>query len=171
MNNDLKFALIFGNNKVDDKELDGQIDRIYIDDESSHIEYVVHYLKTHFKDDAYLQNMSISTSPHQVAIYLKDLTHITFYNITSYIDGKPTREGKCGLLVLPDELTDNQLVALEEFKNDINEYSDLQVWQHFFRDEDGLLNCQNKSNFNTDMTVSDLLDVVIRENTKNNIRK
>lgn len=171
MNNDLKFALILGNSKVDGKEVDGNIDRVYIDDESTHIEYIIEYLKTHFKDDEYLQSISISTSPHHVAIYLKDLNHITFYNITSYNNGKPTKTGKCGLIIFPDELTNNQISALEAFKNDISDYSNLQIWQNFYRDSNGLLNCKNKSNLNTNMTVCELLDIVIEENKKSNIRK
>jgi len=164
MENDLKFALIFGNNKVDGKDVDGTIDRIYIDDESSHIEYVIDYLKTHFKDDSYLQNISLANTTNQIALYLKEFGHMTFYNITSYIDGKPRGSGKCGLFILPDELSCGQLEALEEFKKDIYDYNDLQVWQHFFRDESGILNCQIKSNLNTEMNVSDFIDVIIDEN-------
>ena len=164
MKNDLKFALIFGESRVDGQNMDGNIDRIYIDDESTHIEYVIHYLKTHFKEDSYLQNISIYNTANQVAIYMKDCGHITFYNITTYVDEKPKGAGRCGLLILPDELSCNQVDALEEFKNDLIKYNDLQVWQHFHQDKDGILNCQIKSNLGTEMTVSSLIDTIIKEN-------
>lgn len=166
MMEDLKFAFIFGETKVDSENKDGYIERSLIDDESAHIEYVVDYLKTHFKDDQYLQNISVSTSPHQVAIYLKDLGHITFYNITSYRDGIPIRNQKSGLLILPDELTENQKASLEEFGREIEDYNDLQIWQNFYRDESGFLNCNSMSNLNTDMTVTELIGETINKNNK-----
>jgi len=171
MYKDLKFALIFGDSKVDREELDGQIDKVYIDDEATHIEYVIHYLKTHLKEDQFLQNISISISPHQVAIYLKNLGHITFYNTTSYIGDAPNKAGRNGLLILPDKLTDKQLEALISFKEDLKDYQTLNVWSNFYRDENGFLNCNIQSNLTTNISVSDFIDTLVKQNKNINVRK
>ena len=38
MQNEIKFALLFGNQEVDNKNLDGVLECIYIDDNSYHID-------------------------------------------------------------------------------------------------------------------------------------
>ena len=134
-----------------------------MDDDSYHIEYFIEYFKSHFTNDSFLQNIQLSIMPSQIAVYLQELGHITFINITSYRNGVPSSAGKMGLLVLPEELSKEQLKGLEEFEDLIQEYQVIEMWQHFGRDEDGMLICNTKSNMGTDISVKQLIDTFIQK--------
>lgn len=165
MHDDIRFAFIYGDNLIDGYNYDGIIESVYIDDEASHIEYMISFFKNHFKDDEYLQQSLDNWTATQVALYLKEIGHITFFNQTSYRNNLPKNGKKEGLLILPDELTEKQIKALETFKSDINNYHTLQIWQNFYRDSNGILNCTNITNENTNISVTDLIDVAIKRNS------
>lgn len=162
MQNELKFALLFGNQAVDNKNLDGALECVYIDDNSYHIEYFIEYFKTHFKSDSFLQGVKVSTTAHQVAIYLQELGHITFMNTTSNYSYQ-TCPIKSGLLILPDTLTDKQLEGLNKLAQEIKDYDNIQVWQHFYKDEDGILSCNSRSNIGTNLDVVSFIDKLVKD--------
>lgn len=165
MYDDIRLAFIYGDKLIDKGNYDGIIETLYINDEASHIEYMISFFRTHFKEDEYLQQNLDNWTATQVALYLKEIGHITFFNQTSYRNDAPRSGKKEGLLILPDVLTEKQIVALENFKVNIRDYHTLQIWQNFYRDDDGMLNCTNITNENTTVSSTDLIDVIIKKNS------
>jgi len=166
MYGDIKFALIYGDNPVDGNNYSGIIETVRIDDEATHIEYMINFFQNHFKEDKYLQDNIYNWTANQVGLYLKELGHIFFMNITSYENNGPKNSKREGVFMMPDEPTEMQLKALEKFKSDIADYYTIQIWRNFYVDELGCLSCTNMTNENYELSSTELLDIFIKQNQK-----
>lgn len=166
MYGDIKIALIYGDKSLGGINYDGIIETITIDDEASHIEYLINFFKTHPIEDEYLRQNIQGWTANQVGLYLREQGHIVFMNVTSYKSKLNKNTKKEGIFMIPDEPTKKQLNGLENFKDEIKDYHSIQIWKNFYVDEYGCLACSNMTNENYDLSCTDLLDIFIKQNQK-----
>lgn len=166
MNSDIKIAFIYGDKLLDGINYDGIIETVRIDDEATHIEYLTDFFKTHLIEDEYLQQNIHNWTANQVGLYLKELGHIVFMNVTSYKGEINKTIKKEGIFMMPDKLTERQLNGLKNFRNEIKDYHSIQIWKNFYVDEYGCLACSNMTNENYELSCVDLLDIFISQNQK-----
>lgn len=121
----IKIAIIHGEEK-----LDGQIDYITcnLENEKIHIAMMLDYLKTHYLEDNFLQSSNIYTSINSIALYLCRKGNAIFLNTTSYNKEMLMKHGRNGILIMPQNITENQKESLQELKEKISKINELQVW-------------------------------------------
>lgn len=121
----LKIAIIHGTNLMDGKDLEGKITYLTTDDKSeNHIITLIDFLKTHYKDDPNLQQLTY-LHPIQTASYVfTRLGDIMFIDTTG---ADPKSHNGLGTFMMPDEITEKQKDGLLEFKNTIKHYTDVRV--------------------------------------------
>ncbi len=106
---DLKLAIIYGKNEVDGENKDGEIEKIYKqEDDTAHIFYMKNYLKTHLKGIKEIKQALEDLDINSVAYEIQKLGHIVMAENTS------TEKNKRVIMYLPENLSTNQTKALEE---------------------------------------------------------
>lgn len=119
-----KIAFINGNNFEDRNIIDGGIDYYgEIDSDSLHVMSLLEYAKNNFSDIPVFNQLTIRHQPEVVAYFLTRIGIIVFLNMTRYDEQHLKRYGKMGMLMMPDKLTDNQIEALNQFVEEISDFS------------------------------------------------
>ena len=80
----LKIAIIYGKNKVDGVEREGQIEEILKEEpDTAYVFYLKDFLKTHFLDEEVLQESAKTNNVNTMLFELQRLGHIIFTESTS----------------------------------------------------------------------------------------
>ena len=126
----IKIAIIHGDSLVDGINKNGQIDYINctLDNEYFHIVLMLEYLENNYKDNEVLQEYDIYTSVNKIALTLSRMGEIVFLNTTSYRKDILEKHGRNGIVILPNNVTDEQRKSLEELKEKINKFKEIQIW-------------------------------------------
>ena len=125
-----KISIIHGNCLVDGKHRNGEIDYINcsFEDDFVHIYTIVEYLKDHYKDNKELQSYDLYTAINKVALTLRNIGAIVFLNTTTYRKDMLEKHGRTGIVILPEEITKEQIETLTNFKNTLEKYREIHVW-------------------------------------------
>lgn len=131
----LKIALIYGDRNVDGVNRDGEIERIYKDEQDiPHFYYMRYFLQTHFLDEKVIQDVISKSDVNSIFFELQKIGHIAFAENTS------VSEHKTGLFYMPEKITDKQRQSLEKFRQQLeNEDYTVTVFSELYREEDGIL--------------------------------
>ena len=158
MHNDFKIVIINGIND----EMDGKIEKIYSEDENSyHVELLTNYIQINYPPNDEIKNLDYS-SANSLSLFLREQGKVVFINSTSYKKQYISKYGKSGILILPNQLSEKQIAALNNFKNDINDFDDLQAW-YDFSDHTSCKMVHSK----TKGDVGNVIDFVINNRVKN----
>lgn len=132
----IKIAIIHGDSLVDGINKNGQIDYINctLDDEYFHIVLMLKYLENNYKDNNILQEYDIYTSVNKIALTLSRMGEIVFLNTTSYRKDILAKHGRNGIIILPNDVTDEQRKSLNELKEKINKFKEIQIWYNITPD-------------------------------------
>ena len=76
----VKILLLYGNKKVDGKDKNGKVERIFKDkDDTAHYYYMEEFLKEHMQDEKEVQNVLVEKHDVNSVFYeIKNLGHIVF---------------------------------------------------------------------------------------------
>lgn len=132
----LKIAIIYGKNKVDGVEREGQIEEILKEEpDTAHVFYLKDFLKTHFLDEEVLQESAKTNNVNTMLFELQRLGHIIFTESTSKKSAV-----KEGTLFVPEARSERQNRAFESFRQQLEkEDYHLFVLSDLKRDEDGTI--------------------------------
>lgn len=109
---------------------DGKINNFYIGDEDFFHSYILRsYLNLNY-DKLDLVNIDLNNA-NSMSLFLRESGNIVFLNTTTYKDKKPLKDGKIGVIFMPDELSENQKNSLLDFKNSVSNYDELQIFYNF----------------------------------------
>lgn len=138
----VKIAVIHGEDM-----LDGNIDVINRENpDRYHIDYLLEYINKNYKENEMFKNMNRNETANSIGLKLKDIGNIVFFDITTYLaDGTPNYNGKSGIIMLPENVTEKQTEALDLFKSRISDYTEVSFWFNF-KEEDGMANCMCVTN-------------------------
>lgn len=136
MNEIIKIAIIHGDNPVDGINKNGQIDYINctLEDEYFHIVLMLKYLENNYKDNETLQNYDIYTSINKIAITLTKLGEIVFLNTTTYRKDMLEKHGRNGILIVPENITEEQKNSIFELKEKLLKFKEIQIWSNITDD-------------------------------------
>lgn len=99
--NEAKILIIYGNDSVDGKNRNGEIECLgKINSDDFHISCFIEFFKNNFLDIPILKKITYSTLPNNVGYVLAQKGHVIFFNTTR--DGK----SKSGFFMLPTNLED-----------------------------------------------------------------
>ena len=133
MEDELKLAIINGPNSNED----GEVERFYIGKEDYyHSKVLFDVVNSEYSQDE-LGKVDLKNA-NSMALFLRENGNIVFFNTTTYIDKQASKHGRTGILIMPDEITENQKDSLMEFNRELSDYDELQVWYEFTDD----FNCQ-----------------------------
>ena len=126
----IKVAIIHGEKPVDNLNKDGVIDYLNctLEDEYFHIVMMLKYLETHYKDNPKLQSYDVYNSINEISLYLSRLGNIIFLNTTNYRKEMLQKHGRHGIIMMPENITDNQKESLRELKQHLEKYNEIQIW-------------------------------------------
>lgn len=132
----IKIAIIHGDNPVDGINKNGQIDYINctLEDEYFHIVLMLKYLENNYKDNETLQNYDIYTSINKIALTLTGLGEIVFLNTTSYRKDMLEKHGRNGILIVPENYTEEQKNSVFELKEKLLKFKEIQIWSNITDD-------------------------------------
>lgn len=112
---DDKIMFIYGKDKVDGKERDGQIEELKLDkqDDGPHYVYLAEYLESNLKDKKEVQDTIELMSANPIFYEIQKLGHICIAENT-------THENSC-ILYMPKQLTQKQEKSLKLVKGKMQE--------------------------------------------------
>lgn len=149
---DAKVALIYedkieylGNNK---------------DSEEMHNMCLLDYAKTHFPLDPIFSKLNIRHRPETISYFytLKGIS--VFLNITNYDENNIKKYGKTGILLVPNEVSKDQIISLKKFSKEISDF-DLMIINDS-KLVDGMLEHKTLRGFNNE-TPEELLSTLYKE--------
>ena len=123
---DYKIAFIFGSNKDNVGIFDGDIRKIGdMKDGYFHSTILLNFAKKYYPEKEIFKILSNRHMPEAISyFYIHFFNHVVFLNATKCnIDGRLGKCGKLGILLLPNELTENQENTLIAFLNEIEDYN------------------------------------------------
>lgn len=151
----LKIAIIYGENNVDGENKDGIMEKIFKDeDDTAHYFYMLDFLKTHFKNE---NLANIYHDVNSIFYELQKLGHIIFAENTSNL------KYKTGIFYIPKSISDKQKQTLKIMKKQLEEedYNIVELL-NLRRDEDGVLignQLQGKANILDKLMKEDELEL------------
>lgn len=132
----LKIAIIYGKKKVDGICKDGEVEKIYKDEEdTAHFFYMKEFLQTHFKDEEELKEVLQTRNDVNSIFYeIQKLGHIVFAESTSIPKHKE------GVVYMPKDISDKQKGTLKTFQKQLEKenYNIIELI-NLHRSEDGVL--------------------------------
>ena len=149
----LKIALIYGSKSVDGKNLDGEVEKIYKDeDDTAHFFYMSEFLQKHFKDEVQVQESLNKRDINSIFYEIQKLGHIGFAESTSFQDYKQ------GILYIPKSISSKQKKTLKAFQEKLKKenYNIIELIG-LERTEDGVLTGKQKQG------KADILDEFVNE--------
>ena len=132
----LKIAIIYGKREVDGICKDGEMEKIYKDDEdTAHFFYMKDFLKTHFTDEKDIRNvLETKHDVNSIFYEIQKLGHIAFAESTSIPKHKE------GIFYIPKDISDKQKSTLKRFQKQLeNEKYNIMELINLHRSEDGVL--------------------------------
>ena len=132
----IKIAIIYGKEKVDGICKDGEIEKIYKDeDDTAHVFYIREFLEKHFKDEKNVRKVLTTKNDVNSIFYeIQKLGHIIFAESTS------THEYREGVFYIPNEISNNQKKTLRLFQKQLEkENYNITELINLHRNEDGVL--------------------------------
>ena len=123
---EIKVAIINGENS----ETDGKINYFYIDDNDYYHSYILRQYVISKYDALELKNTDLYNA-NSISLFLRERGNVVFLNTTTYINKSPSRYGRNSIIFMPDEISKNQRESLLNFKNDIMNYDEVQVYYNF----------------------------------------
>ncbi len=150
---DYKIAVIYGKDDPEKNIKDGMIEAFgdIHDQDLLHIDCILEHARKRYPEVAVFKQLTDRHSPEVVACIYTLLGNVVFFNTTK----DAGKYGKLGLLMLPDELTDNQIQSLQELAKSISNYS-LNI-SYGLKLEDGFLEGQEMKS-TSDETPQELLN-------------
>lgn len=115
-----KIAIIYGNN--DDKRniKDGSIELLGKQTQDDlHIMNLINYLNEKYSDVDFFKQITIRHMPEIPSYFITQFGHAVFLNMTKNVQ----KYGKCGMFLMPDNISNMQKKTLYEFCNTISDYS------------------------------------------------
>ena len=131
----IKIAIIYGENDVDGINKDGIIEKIYKDvNDTAHVFYMNEFLQNHFLDEEKLQENNKMHDVNSIFFEIQELGHLIFAENTS------TARHKTGLVYIPKELTSKQKKSLKSLSEQLKvEDYNITALFNLHRAEDGIL--------------------------------
>ena len=132
----VKILLLYGNKKVDGKDKNGKVERIFKDkDDTAHYYYMEEFLKEHMQDEKEVQNVLVEKHDVNSVFYeIKNIGHIVFAENTSI----PTY--KTGIFYMPSKITPERRETLKKLQSQlIKEKYEILVFLNLHRDKEGIL--------------------------------
>lgn len=123
---DKKIAFIFGSDKEEVGIYDGGIEKVgNIKDGAIHATCLVEYGREKYPEASIFQKLNNRYMPEAISyFFINPYNHAVFLNTTKYYDdGKISKHGKTGLLLLPNQLTAKQEEAIGKFLDEVQDYS------------------------------------------------
>ena len=111
----LKIAIIYGKKEVDGINRDGEIEKIYKDeDDTAHFFYMREFLNTHFTDEKDIRNvLQTKNDVNSIFYEVQKLGHIVFAESTSIPKHKE------GVVYIPKDISDKQKGTLKIFQKQL----------------------------------------------------
>lgn len=151
----IKIAIINGENSA----YDGKIDYIKVDEEEF---YHVYLLKKYIEEKNYIVSDDVNMNDaNSIGLFLREKGNVIFLDGTSYKNDKP-EDGKKGIIIFPDNITENQKESIMKLNEEIKYLDSLQVWYDF----SAHLECKMLIAKNNDQVRTILGDVLDNINTK-----
>ena len=118
---DYKIAVIYGKDDPEKNIKDGMIEAFgdIHDQDLLHIDCILEHARKRYPEVAIFKQLTDRHRPEVVACIYTLLGNVVFFNTTKDIK----KYGRTGLLMLPDELTDNQIQSLQELTKKIHKYN------------------------------------------------
>ena len=152
----IKIAIINGENSG----YDGKIDYIKVDKEDFYHAYL---LKKYIEENNYIVSDDVNMNDaNSMSLFLREKGNVIFLDSTTYKDNKPGLHGKTGIVILPDNVTENQKEAIMNLNEEIEDFDSLQVWYNF----SAHLECKMLIAQNNDQVRTILGDALDNINTK-----
>ena len=132
----LKIAIIYGKKEVDGICKDGEIEKIYKDeDDTAHFFYIREFLETHFIDEKDIRNVLQTRNDVNSIFYeIQKLGHLVFAESTS-----DPRDKKC-VIYIPKDISDKQKSTLKSFQEQLEkENYNITELINLHRNEEGVL--------------------------------
>lgn len=130
--NEAKILIIYGTNKVDGKDRNGEIECLgCINSDDLHISCFLEFFQNNFLDDNIFRKVTYTTIPDNVGYALAQKGHITFFNTTR--EGKP----KSGFFMLPpnlDDITPEQKKTINKIVKSLKGYNLKLLYDYFVND-------------------------------------
>ena len=130
--NEAKILIIYGNDNVDGKNRNGEIECLgKINSDNLHISCFINFFQNNFLDNPIFKNITNSTIPNNVGYALAQKGHISFFNTTR--EGKP----KSGFFMLPpnlDDITPEQKENISQIVKTLNGYNIKLLYDYFIND-------------------------------------
>lgn len=134
------------------------------DQDEMHSICLLDYANELYKDDPFFSKLNMRHRPETIA-YFYNLKGISvFLNITSYSNESLRKYGKAGLLLIPNELSNEQKANLINFSKEIADF-DLTIINDS-KIVDGIIEHKSIRGFNKE-TPEELLISVFKEDLKN----
>ena len=109
---------------------DGNINKFVIGDiDYYHFKLMSDYAKEKYNQELIKDEIFRNTSTS--ALFLREQGEMVFLNNTSYANGIPDKHGRCGIIFMPDEITNSQIDAINSFKEEVSDYNDLVIYYNF----------------------------------------
>ena len=143
--NDDKVVFIFGSNKEEAGIHDGDIMKIgnVKEEDYFHSSLLLNFAHQYYPNISVFNKLSSSHRPEAISFFFTHFfNHAVFLNTTRYNENGSLRKyGKQGVLLLPQQLTDNQKDTLTQFLEEISDFNivilyNLTLEQGFFDAEE-----------------------------------
>lgn len=158
---DYKIAVIYGKDDQEKNIKDGMIEAFgdIHDQDLLHIDCILEHARKKYPEVAVFKQLTDRHSPEAVAYFYTQLGNAVFFNSTK----EPEKYGYSGVLMLPDDLTDNQIQSLQNLSKKISKY--IISISYDFKVEDGIIECQEINSLNQE-TPEELLKKYFARSSK-----
>lgn len=117
---DCKLAIIHGHDDLKNNLLVGNLEYVGFDLDELHSECLLNYASEHYSDVEFFKRLNYRHKPEVIGFFfLKNFGDIIFFNTTKNIE----KYGYTGFFLLPDDISDEQMITLFEFAREIKNYS------------------------------------------------
>ena len=158
--NKAKLIIIYGDNKVDGKNRNGEIECLGdINSDDLHISCLLDFFQKNFLDENIFKKINYTTIPETVGYILTEKSHIVFFNTTKL--GK----GKSGFFMMPTNISENQKNSLKQLSNFLDDFN-IRILYDYFINSDGLLDSKSIST-NNDCPIIELFNIYFQKNENN----
>lgn len=141
--NDAKIVIIYGQDKVDGKNRNGEFECLgCINSDDLHISCFLEFFQNNFIDDNIFRKVTYTTIPENIGYLLTEKGHIVFFNTT-----KPRKE-KSGFFMIPSNITEEQKKSLEKINSSLTDFN-IKVLYDYFINDYGLLDSKLDSTSDT----------------------
>lgn len=120
--NEAKIVIIYGINKVDGKDRNGEIECLgQISSDDLHISCFCEFFENNFLDDPVFKKVTYTTIPETIGYLLTERNHIVFLNTTTIKNGK--NYGNKGFFMMPSTISDSQKRMVYELIDDLKDFN------------------------------------------------